>query len=113
VGEKESGNVGTYRIDWHFLYGSGSGYHTIDVNIPPALVVAQTWLYGHAGGGAALAGIKHYRKRLDNGEDQDIDFGEWLSWPPVIFDTISSITAGLATGEDQDGWGVLRMDFWE
>jgi len=29
-----------------------------------------------SGGGAAPAGIKHYRKRLDNGEDQDIDFGD-------------------------------------
>src|SRR5690348_7566866 len=100
-------------IEWHGFTAGNNGYHTVDVNLPPAWVGAQTWLYGTSGGGTTYTGIKHYRKRQDNGEDQDIDFGEWPDWPPVIFDFISSVTFALATGDNQEGWAVLRMDYWE
>jgi hypothetical protein len=104
--------MATYRIDWHFFDGWGNGYHTVDVNIPPAQIVAQVNLHGHTGGGTSYVGIKSYRKRLDSGGDEPHDFGEWPSWPPVIFDFISSITFAVATGEDQTGWGYARMDYW-
>lgn len=99
-------------IDWHWFTAWGNGYHTIQVNIVPDTVGAQASLYGASGEGTQFAGIRHYRKRLSNGEDQDIDFGEWTSWPPVVFDHISSVTFGIATGEDQEGWLLGRMDHW-
>jgi hypothetical protein len=102
----------TYRIDWHWCTAWDSGYHTVDVNIPPAQIGAQTFLYGASGDGTQYAGIKHYRKRLDSGQDQDIDFGDWLSWPPAVFDCISSITFAIATGSSQERWLAARMDYW-
>jgi hypothetical protein len=105
--------MGLYEIQWHSFTAWDNGYHTVDINIPPATVGAQTWLYGTSGGGSILTGIKHYRKRLGNGQDEDHDFGDWLSWPPVIADFISSVTYALATGDGQEGWAVLRMDYWE
>ena len=100
------------EIDWNWFTAWGNGYYTVDVNIPPAWVGAQICLHGQSGGGTNFAGIKHYRKRLDSGADQDIDFGEWPSWPPVIFDYISSVTFAIATGSDQEAWAMYRMDYW-
>jgi hypothetical protein len=102
----------TYQIDWHWFQGWGNGYSTIDVNIPPDWIGAQISLHGNLGEGTTYAGIKHYRRRLSSGADEDHDFGEWTSWPPVIFDFISSITFAIATGGDQHGWAVVRMDHW-
>jgi hypothetical protein len=102
-----------YRIDWHKLHAYGDGYHTVDVNIPPAQVVAQMWLHGTTGEGTQYAGIKHYRKRLSSGADQERDFGVWYSWPPVAFDYISSVTFAIATDADQEAWAMARMDYWK
>jgi hypothetical protein len=102
-----------YQIDWNWFSGWDNGYSTIDVNIPPAWIGAQVSLHGKSGSGISYAGIKHYRRRLSSGEDEDHDFGDWPSWPPAIFDFISSITFALATGSDQGGWLVYRMDYWE
>lgn len=104
--------MATTQIDWHWFKAYGNGYHTIDVNIPPAWIGAQVALHGHSGGGLTVVGIKHYRKRLGSGQDQDIDFGNWLGWPPVIFDFVSSITFAIANGKDQGGYLVARMDYW-
>jgi hypothetical protein len=101
------------EIDWHSFSGSGNGYATVDINIPPASVGVQTFLYGQSGGGTNYTGIKHYRQRQPDGSDHDIDFGEWPSWPPVIFDFISSVTLATATGSDQTAWLLARLDFWE
>lgn len=112
------------EIDWLWFSGFGNGYQTIDVNMSPDLIVAQISLHGTGGGGGAYAGIKHYRQRLPAslfpstdgsapGTDVEIDFGEWLSWPPVVFDLMSSITFAIATGEDQEGWAVARLDHWK
>jgi len=101
------------RIDWHWFTAWGNGYNTIQVNIAPATLGAQTALYGQSGGGTNYTGIKHFRRRLNNGSDQDVDFGgNWNNWPPVIFDHVSSVTFATATGSDQEAWLVARMDFW-
>jgi hypothetical protein len=100
------------RTDWHWFTAWGNGYHTIDINIVPANVGSETQLYGQSGGGTNFTGIKHFRRRLSNGSDQDIDFGDWPSWPPVVFDHISSVTFAIATGSDQEAWLMARMDFW-
>ena len=105
--------MAVYQIDWHWFTAWDNGYHTVEVNIPPATVGVQTALYGQSGGGTSFAGIKHYRRRLGSGADQDIDFGDWPSWPAVIFDHISSVTLALAEGSDQEGWLVGRLDYWE
>ena len=99
-------------VQWNWFSGWGNGYHTIDVNIAPDTVIAQSTLYGATGSGTQYTGIKHYRKRLPTGADQDIDFGAWTSWPPLIFDRVSSVTYGIATGSDQQGWMLGRMDHW-
>jgi len=101
-----------YQTDWHWFSAWGSGFHTIDVNIAPAWVGAQTNLYGQLGGGANFTGISHYRRRLSSGKDKDHDLGAWGSWPPVIYDYISSITFAIATGSEQQAWLVARMDYW-
>jgi len=101
------------RIDWHWFTAWGNGYNTIQVNIAPATLGAQTALYGQSGGGTNYTGIKHFRRRLNNGSDQDVDFGgNWNNWPPVIFDHVSSVTFATATSSDQEAWLVARMDFW-
>jgi hypothetical protein len=97
---------------WHSFNAWGNGYHTIDVNIPPAWVSAEVSLYGQSGGGTNYTGIKGYRKRLSNGSDQPVNFGAWPSWPPVIYDYISSVTFGIATGSNQHGWLSARIDYW-
>jgi hypothetical protein len=99
-------------IDWHWLWGFGNTYNTVDINIVPAVAGASVSLNGTTGGGTQYTGIKHYRRRLDSGSDQDINFGEWPSWPPVIFDRISSVTLALATGQDQTGWVLGRIDYF-
>jgi hypothetical protein len=104
--------VAVYQIDWHSFTAWDNGYHTVEINIPPATVGVQAALYGQSGGGTSFAGIKHYRRRLDSGADQDIDFGDWPSWPAVIFDHISSVTLALAEGSDQEGGLVGRLDYW-
>jgi hypothetical protein len=105
--------MSVYQIDWHWFQAQGgSGYYTIDVNIPPAMVGAQTALYGQAGGGANITGIPGYRKRLNDGSDQDIEFGDYGNWPPLITDYISSVTFGIAIGSDQQTLLVARMDYW-
>ncbi|MGL6235536.1 MAG: hypothetical protein ACRC20_09350 [Segniliparus sp.] len=101
--------VGT---DWHTFTAWGNGYYTVQVNIPPANVAVETALYGQSGGGTNYAGIMHYRRRLSNGTDKDIDFGAWTSWPAVFYDHISSVTFATATGSDQEAWLIGRMDYW-
>jgi hypothetical protein len=100
------------NIEGHWFSAGGNGYNTIDVNIAPAWVYATVCLHGTSGGGTSYAGIKHYRKRLSSGADEDHDFGEWPSWPPSIFDFISSITFAIATGENQAAYLYARMDYW-
>lgn len=96
----------------HWFTGVGS-YHTIQVNVAPAPIMSSVALHGVSGGGTSYAGITHYRRRHADGRDEDIDFGgDWNSWPPSVFDTISSITFGLAEGDDQEGWLIARMDRW-
>jgi hypothetical protein len=99
------------QIDWHWFSASGNGYHTIDVNIPPARVGVTVGLHGATGGGTQYTGVSHYRRRLDSGADQDVNFGEWPSWPPAIFDRISNVTLAIATGTGQSGWLVARLDY--
>jgi hypothetical protein len=107
------GIMGIYQIVWHWFNAGDNGYHTVDINIPPALVGVQVNMHGANLRGTGYTGIKHYRKRLASGMDQDIDFGDWFRWPPVIFDRISSVTLAIATGSGQRAWLVARMDYWE
>ncbi len=99
-------------VQWTWFSACGNGYHTIDVNIAPATVIAHAELHGATGSGTQFTGIKRYRKRLPSGADQDIDFGEWTSWPPLIFDHISSVTFGIATGKSQAAYSLCRLEYW-
>lgn len=116
--------MSTYKIDWFWFPAWGEGYQTIDVNIPPALVGVQVSMHGCADVGAsdwerqtltvptAYAGIKHFRRRLNSGSDEDHDFGGWDTWPPAIFDFISSVTLATSTGTNQTIYLVARLDYW-
>jgi hypothetical protein len=102
--------VGT---DWHWFSGYGNTYNTVQVNIPPAHLTAEVSLYGTTGDGTQYAGIRSHRQRRADGSDQTHDFGgTWYNWPPMIGDFVSSITFALATGSDQAGWILGRMDYW-
>lgn len=101
-----------YQIDWYSFRAAGRGYQSFEVNIPPAWVIAQVNLHGHLGGGLTYTGIKSYRRRLSSGADENVDFGGWLSWPPIVFDYISSVTFGVANGAHQVGYVSARMDYW-
>jgi len=35
-----------------------------------------------------------------------------VSWPPVVFDVMSSVTFAIATNEDSEGWAMARLDHW-
>jgi hypothetical protein len=99
-------------IWWNWFSGGGNGYSTTEFDLPPATVGAAITLYGQSGGGTNYTGIKGFRRRLPDGSDQPVDFGEWPNWPPVIFDFVSSITFATATGSDQEAWAVYRVDWW-
>ena len=100
------------KIEGHWFHAWGNGNHTIDINIAPSFIWATACLHGHLGEGAGYAGIKHYRKRLSSGADQDIDFGGWPSWPPNVFDFMSSVTFAIAASEDAGAYLYARMDYW-
>ena len=100
------------EVDFHWFTAWGNNYHTVEVNIVPHQVLAQTWLRGATGTGTQFTGIKSCRRRLSNGSDQSIDFGVWTSWPPVVTDRLSSVTFAIATGSDQEAWLVGRIDYW-
>ena len=83
------------------------------MNIPPAHIGAEISLYGTTSDGTRYAGIRHFRRRPGNGADQEHDFGDtWYNWPPALYDYLSSITFAMATGSDQIGWALARMDYW-
>ena len=102
----------TVDINGHWFSSSGSAERTIDINMAPSQVYAQTWLHGTSGGGTQYTGIKAFRRRRPDGSDQLVDFGGWTNWPPTVFDFVSSITFGIATGSNQIGWAMLRIDHW-
>jgi hypothetical protein len=101
------------NMNWWWFTGSGNGYTTTEFDIPPQTVGAAVALYGQSGGGTSFTGIKSFRRRLPDGSDQNIDFGDWTSWPPVVFDFVSSVVFATATGSDQEAWAVARIDSWE
>jgi hypothetical protein len=106
--------MATTRIEWFWFHAANWGFQTIDINLPPAWIGAQVSLYGVSGGSHAFAGIRNYRRRLSTGADEVHDFGSTsvLSWPPVIFDFVSSISFAAFTGTNQYASVSVRMDFW-
>jgi hypothetical protein len=101
------------NVHWWWGTGWANGYQTWEIDIPAATIGASVALYGQSGGGSNFTGIKSYRKRLPDGSDQNIDFGDWTSWPPLVADFASSVVFAIATGSDQEAWGIMRIDWWE
>jgi hypothetical protein len=106
--------MATTQIDWFWFHAPGGGFHTVDVNLPPAWIGAQVSLHGVGPEGNGIAGIRQFRRRLGSGADEVQDFGAAspLSWPPVIFDFISSISIAVFTGTNQHAFVSVRMDHW-
>lgn len=106
--------MATTRIEWFWFHAANGAFNSVDVNLPPAWVGAQVSLHGVGPAGTTIAGIKQYRRRLSSGADELHDFGATsvLSWPPVIFDFISSISVAAFTSTNQHAFVSVRMDFW-
>lgn len=104
--------MGITGTSWHWFYGAASGYTTIDINMAPSTVGVQVNLHGKFGSTEGYAGIKHFRRRLSSGQDEDVEFGNWKNWPPAIFDHISSVTMAISTFQNQGAWLVGRIDHW-
>ena len=99
-------------VSWHWLDAYPPGYHTVTVNVAPGSVSAQAALSTSAGGGINYTGIMQYFKHLPNGVNQLMFFGDWPTWPPGIWDTISSVTFATFTGDGQELTAIWRLDFW-
>jgi hypothetical protein len=97
---------------WSFVDGF-SAIVTKEVQMPPGRVSAFVWLNNTSGEGLQHAGIVRFRRRLPDGSDQVIESGIWPNWPPAFGDpSVSSITFGLALGEDQGARAMILIDFW-
>ncbi|GHF61853.1 hypothetical protein GCM10010218_49310 [Streptomyces mashuensis] len=92
--------------------GSGNGYTTVDMNFPPKPAYAFAVLHGTTGGGTSYAGIMGFRRRLSDGSDQRVDFGDWSFWPPSVSDFMSSITLAIATTGGQTAWLYALIMDW-
>jgi hypothetical protein len=99
------------EIQWNSFTAFNGVPNTMEIDIPPAAVGVQCWLNGVDGGGLVFAGIDSFRRRLSSGADQPVNFNAGFN-PPVIFDTVSSVTFALSLGQDQEGWLTSRLDFW-
>jgi hypothetical protein len=99
-------------VNWCWGTGWGNGYATHEIDMVPAQMIISVALVGQSGGGTNFTGIPSYDRRLSNGADQNIGFGDWPSWPPLIYDYISSVVFGIATGSDQQAWALMRIETW-
>ncbi len=99
-------------LEWHWFTAWNGVPNTLEINIAPANLGVQSWLYGVDGGGLVFAGIDSYRRRLSNGQDQPVNFNADFNDPPVVFDFISSVTFAFSLGDGQQGWMVGRLDYW-
>jgi hypothetical protein len=94
------------------LWADGSWIGTLTVNMAPSNVAAQVGLQQTTDHGVHHVGIVSYRFRPTQGPEQQVDFGEWFSWPHTVFvERMTSITFGVAnaTGSMQ-GYG--NIFFW-
>ena len=100
------------QVFWVGWNAWGNAVHTIEINVPPAWMSAQVSLHATQGSGTSYTGIAAYRKRLSSGADELHAFGNWYSWPAVIFDFVSSVTIAIATVSGQRAWLVARFEEW-
>ncbi|GEM_PF-3000490 len=103
------------QIDWAWFHIGPGTLNSIEINFPPDWVGAQVTLHGIGSGGAAITGIRQYRKRLNSGADEVHDFGatQPLSWPPAVFDFMSSISIGTFAASNQHAFVSVRLDHWQ
>lgn len=90
---------------------------TVQINFAPTQAVVLCSLSQADGDGLCACGITQYRTRTTpGGPDQDHNFGisggsYWL--PPNAFDRLmTSVTAELDTGEDQQGTMTCMVWLW-
>lgn len=96
-------------------YGGDSGFSgSITINMAPAYIGAQVGYYQVSGGGLHAIGIKRYRHRPKvDGAEKQVDFGPWPGWPSTIGGPrISSVTFGIALGDDQEAWCYGNLWWW-
>lgn len=99
----------------HYNWGCAtSSSWSVQYNFAPSFAVAQVSVIAFGGGGLHGGGVTQYRIRPDpNGPDQDVDFS-WNSnfgYPPSVYDpNMTSVTAELDVGQDQEG--VMTLNVW-
>jgi hypothetical protein len=104
------------NMAWNWAWAFNSS-QSLQVNFGPTQAVALCSLSQADGGGLVAGGITQYRTRSQaNGPDQDHDFsisGETYWLPPMAYDPImTSVTAELDTGQDQQGTMTLMVWLW-
>lgn len=100
------------EFEWRWMDGWPPGHSTVQVNFAPATMEAQTGPQGRLVDKANHTKIIHYRRRLSDGSDIDVDFDDRPSWPPVIHDHISSITFATAIGDEDEPYLYAHLDCW-
>jgi hypothetical protein len=98
----------------NFWQQSGNQIQTMDINFPPRATFVTAALTGTTGEGTHFAGIVEARSRpRPDGEEVVENFGGWWQWRSSLFrERLTSLTVGIATGEDQTAQAVFtRFDF--
>ncbi|MGF7159555.1 hypothetical protein FHS85_001174 [Rhodoligotrophos appendicifer] len=97
-----------------FWQQSGSQIHTVDLNFAPTHTFVTAALSGTTGRGTQFCGIVGARTRpRPGGEEFPETFGNWFQWRSSLFrQNMTSVTCGIATGEDQTAQGLFTLSFF-
>lgn len=100
-------------MHYNWGWGFGASWST-QYNFAPSYAAAQVSCIAFSGGGLHATGITQYLTRPDpNGPDQPVNFS-WntdFGYPPSVYDpNMTSVTAELDLGEDQEG--VMTLNVW-
>lgn len=102
------------NMSTNFWQQWGDQGQTLELNFPPRSVFVTAALSGTTGAGTQFAGIVQARSRPQpDGAEITETFGLWYQWRSSLFrHRMSSVTVGLATGQNQGAQAVFtRYEF--
>ena len=93
---------------------SGSQVSTFDIDFPPRDTFVTSALSGTTGGGTQFCGIARARTRpTPDGPEVPEAFGAWFDWRSALFrNRMTSVTCGVATGQDQTAKACFSLFFF-